>query len=89
MNRLGIERLSVFGMPPVEFVELVADLDCGWVGMGLAPSGRFNSHGYRDWSLRDDAALRRETRAALSHYRSFLDSLAKHIPLPIVTARLA
>jgi sugar phosphate isomerase/epimerase len=66
MNRLGIERLSVFGMPPVEFVELAADLDCGWVGMGLAPSGRFNPHGYRDWSLRDDVALRRETRAALS-----------------------
>ena len=66
MNRLGIERLSVFSMPPVEFVQLAADLDCGWVGMGLAPSGRFNPHGYRDWSLRDDAALRRETRAALS-----------------------
>jgi sugar phosphate isomerase/epimerase len=66
MNRLGVERLSVFGMPPVEFVELAADLGCGWVGMGLSPSGSFNPHGYRGWSLRDDAALRRETRAALA-----------------------
>lgn len=65
-SRLGIERLSVFGMPPVEFVELAADLGCEWVGMSLSPSGRFNPHGYRDWSLRDDAALRRETRAALA-----------------------
>ena len=66
MNRLGIERLSVFGMPPVEFVKLAADLGCGWVGMGLSPSGHFNPHGYRDWSLREDGALRRETRAALA-----------------------
>jgi sugar phosphate isomerase/epimerase len=66
MNRLGIERLSVFGMPPVEFIELAADLGCGWVGMGLSPSGSFNPHGYRDWSLREDARLRRETRDALA-----------------------
>ena len=25
MDRLGIEMLSVFGMPPIEFVQLVAD----------------------------------------------------------------
>ena len=66
MNRLGIERLCVFGMPPVEFVQLAAELGCGWVGIGLSPSGRFNPHGYRDWSLRDDSALRREMRAALA-----------------------
>lgn len=66
MNRLGIERLSVFDMPPVEFVQLAADLGCGWVGMGLSPSGRCNPHGYQHWSLRNNAALRGETRAALS-----------------------
>jgi sugar phosphate isomerase/epimerase len=66
MNGLGIDRLSVFGMPPVEFIELAADLGCGWVGMGLSPSGHFNPHGYRDWSLREDAALRRQTRQALA-----------------------
>ena len=36
MERLGIEMLSVFGMPPIEFVQLVADLDAvtsqpGWL----------------------------------------------------------
>ena len=66
MRILGIERLSVFGMPPVEYVALAADLGCSCVGMGLAPTGDFNPHGYRDWSLRDDAALRRETRTALA-----------------------
>jgi sugar phosphate isomerase/epimerase len=65
MNRLGIERLSVFGMPPVEFVRLAASLQCGWIGIGLAPSGQYNPHGYPAWSLRDDASLRGETRAAL------------------------
>ena len=66
MRRLGIERLSVFGMPPVEFIGLAADLGCAFVGLGLAPSGSFNPHGYRDWSLRDEPELRRETRAALA-----------------------
>jgi sugar phosphate isomerase/epimerase len=66
VNRLGIDRLSVFGMPPVEFVTLVSDLGCGWVGMGLAPSGSYNPHGYPAWSLRDDAALRRVTRQVLA-----------------------
>ena len=62
---VGIERLCVFGMPPVEFVRLAADLDCPCVGLGLTPHRAYNPHGYPDWSLRDDAALRRETRAAL------------------------
>lgn len=66
MNPLGIERLGVFGMPPVEFIALAADLGCDFVGIGLAPSGDFNPHGYPQWSLRDDGALRRETRAALA-----------------------
>jgi hypothetical protein len=37
MNRIGIERLCVFGMPPVEFVTLAADLGCSFVGIGLTP----------------------------------------------------
>lgn len=65
MNALGIERLCVFGMPPVEFVELAADLGCDCVGVGLAPTRGYNPHSYPDWSLRDDARLRRELVAAL------------------------
>ncbi len=64
-HQLGIERLCVFGMPPVEFVTLAADLDCRWVGMGLTAMRYYNPHGYRDWSLRDDPALRRETVSAM------------------------
>ncbi|MEO6718125.1 MAG: TIM barrel protein [Novosphingobium sp.] len=65
MNRLGIDRLSTFGMPPVEFVDLAADLGCGQVGIALAPMAGYNPHGFPDWSLRDDAALRRAMVAAL------------------------
>lgn len=65
MNALGIERLCVFGMPPVEFVELAADLGCDAVGLGLAPTQDYNPHSYPAWSLRDDARLRRDVLAAL------------------------
>lgn len=65
VNALGIERLCVFGMPPVEFVRLAADLGCDAVGVGLAPSQDYNPHNYPDWSLRHDTGLRREMVAAL------------------------
>jgi sugar phosphate isomerase/epimerase len=63
-GNLGIEHLSVFGLPPVEFVALAADLGCRYLATGLAPFP-FNPHGYAPFSLRDDAALRVEMRAAL------------------------
>jgi sugar phosphate isomerase/epimerase len=56
MNRLGIEQLSVFGLPPVEFVTLAADLGCDAISTGLTGFG-FNPHHY--------AALRREMTAAM------------------------
>lgn len=65
MNEIGLERLCVFGMPPVEFVRLTAALGCRCIGIGLTPIRKYNPQGYPDWSLRDDAALRRETVAAL------------------------
>lgn len=68
MDRLGIERLCVFGMPPVEFVELAAGLGCGFIGIGLTPMRYYNPHGYPDWSLRDDRALRREMVAAMAEH---------------------
>jgi sugar phosphate isomerase/epimerase len=67
MNRLGIELLSVLGMPPVEHVKLAADLDCGHISTGLTQLP-FNPHGYPAWSLRDDASLRREMKAAMRQY---------------------
>ncbi len=58
-NPLGIEFLSVFGLPPVEFVHLAADLGCTNISTGLTASSPFNPHGYSAFSLREDAALRR------------------------------
>lgn len=56
--QLGIERLCVFGMPPVEFVELAGDLGCQHIGIGLQPMRYYNPHDYPDWSLTTDKALR-------------------------------
>ena len=69
MARLGIELLSVFGMPPTEHVKLAADLGCGHISMALTQLP-FNPHGYAPWSLRDDASLRREMKAAMHFFRS-------------------
>ncbi len=64
MEKLGIEHLSVFGLPPVAFVNLAADLGCHYIATGLTPAP-FNPHGYAPFSLRDDAALRREMVSAM------------------------
>jgi sugar phosphate isomerase/epimerase len=65
-DHLGIGLLSVFGLPLVEFVDLAADLGCrhistGVRGLPLAPLG------YEPYSLIDDAALRKNLRAAMNH----------------------
>lgn len=62
---LGIESRTVAGMGPVEHIRLAADLGCTRVSLGLAQDAGGNS-GYPAWSLREDAALRREVRAALA-----------------------
>ena len=64
MSRIGIELLSVFGMPPVEYVELAADLGCGHVSTGLT-NMPWNPENYQPWSLRDDVDLRRRFKAAM------------------------
>jgi sugar phosphate isomerase/epimerase len=63
MERLSIEPLSVFGLPPVDYVGLAADLGLRYVAITL--SAMPNPYGYAPFSLRDDLALRRETLAAL------------------------
>jgi sugar phosphate isomerase/epimerase len=62
--RLGIEQLSVFGLPPVDFVNLAADLGCSCISIGLTGLG-YNPHGYPSFSLRDDVRLRRELTAVM------------------------
>lgn len=66
MDQLGIGYLSVFVLPPVEFVHVAADLGCTHIsmflrGFPLAPLG------YPPFSLKRDHTLRNELRAALRH----------------------
>jgi sugar phosphate isomerase/epimerase len=69
-NRLGLDMLTLLGMPPVEHIRLAAELGCASVSLALSglPLERF---GYPDaalypaWSLQNDPALRRRTKAAL------------------------
>jgi sugar phosphate isomerase/epimerase len=64
MRDLGIEFISVFGLPPVEFVHLAADLGCLYISTGLI--GRpLESLGYPAFSLNEDARLRRDLLAAM------------------------
>jgi sugar phosphate isomerase/epimerase len=65
IDRLGIEALTTFSLPPVAYVELAADLGCRHISTGLTSLATHNPHGYPAWSLRDDPALRREMIAAM------------------------
>lgn len=60
---IGIDTISVFDMPPLDYVALAADLDIGAISIAPAPFVE-NPHEYPAWSLRD-AATRRKTIAAL------------------------
>ncbi len=64
-ERLGIEHLSVFGLPPVECVRLAADLGCRYISTILSPFS-YNPHAYPTYSLRDDRSLRRDMIQAMA-----------------------
>jgi sugar phosphate isomerase/epimerase len=69
-SRLGLEMLTLLGMPPVEYIRLAGELGCAEVSTGLSglPLSMFGLPDvfYPDWSLRDDPALRREMKAAMA-----------------------
>lgn len=79
MSELGIEFISVFGMPPVEFVELAAELGCPNISLGLSQM-EYNPHDYPRYSLIEDAALRREIKAALAA-NGVTISLGENLPV--------
>lgn len=64
MRSIGVECLCVFGLPPVAFVQLAADLGCGSIGSTITAHRYYRPETYPDWSLRDPV-VRRETAAAL------------------------
>lgn len=75
MPAIGIENISVFGLPPVEFVNLAADLGCQHISTGLTSFG-YNPQRYPPFSLRDDVHLRRQMVAAMQE-RSISISLGE------------
>ena len=64
MRSLGIELLTVSALPPVEFVNLAADVGCRYISTGLT-AAPYNPHGYPSFSLRDDAGLRNQMISAM------------------------
>jgi sugar phosphate isomerase/epimerase len=66
MENLGIEFISVFGLPPVEFVQLAHELGCRHITAALEPI-EYNPHGYPKYSLRD-RATRRDLAGALKEF---------------------
>ncbi len=65
VDRLALEFISALGMPPVEYVELAAQLGVAQVGMAPSPIAA-NPYGYPEWDLRRDPALLRATKASLA-----------------------
>src|SRR5580693_2180067 len=65
MDRLGIEMLCVFGMPPIEYVHLVADLGCRYITTGMVGFAPLKVLGFQPFSLRDEPGLRRDLLAAM------------------------
>src|ERR1700754_3245669 len=61
---LGIDGQTVFGMPPIEYVNLAADLGCTHIGYALVPVP-WRLARFPDWSVRDNLRLRRDLLAAL------------------------
>jgi len=86
MNRLGIETISAFGLPPVEYVNLASDLGCAHISTGLT-SIDINPHGYAPFNLKADAALRRAMKSAMRE-RGVSVSLAEGLTVrPGIEAR--
>src|SRR5260370_22801543 len=63
-KRFGIDVQTVFGMPPVEHVNLAADLGCGHICAALTPVP-WRLDRFPAWSLREDARLRKATLAVM------------------------
>lgn len=64
MDRLGIDFLTVLGLPPVQHVELAADLGCRYISLITRPSP-VNPTRSPPFDLVGDAALRRELKSVM------------------------
>ena len=71
MSRLGIEMLTLLGMPPVEHVRLAAELGCSHVSMGPSglPMAQFGITDWKMfpyWSIDSNPVLRRDLKNTLA-----------------------
>ncbi len=62
---IGIDCLSIFGLPPVQFIELAADLGCSFITLGLPVS--CNPENFSEYTY-DDPLVRGNVKAALRHH---------------------
>jgi sugar phosphate isomerase/epimerase len=70
MSRLGLELLTVLGMPPIDHIKLAAELGCSHISTGLTnlPMRHLGVPDWTifpDWSLEADPGLRRNMKAAM------------------------
>lgn len=65
MSRIGLDFLSVLGMPYVDYAKLAAGLGCDAIGIGVVPVCSLPEL-YEPWTLRDNPALVREIKAAVA-----------------------
>lgn len=66
MSELAIGFLNGFGLPPIEFVDLTADLGCRYMSV-VVQGAPLIALDYPPYSLKDDPALRRELLDAMGH----------------------
>lgn len=64
MDRIAIEFICAFGMPPDDFARMAESLGVSRIGLATHRLTD-NPHGFPDWDLRTDADLVRATKAAL------------------------
>jgi sugar phosphate isomerase/epimerase len=65
MDRLAIEFISVLGLPPVEFVEVAAQLDVRKIGLACGQIVALPEL-YAPWTLRGNPGLVRDVKRALA-----------------------
>ena len=80
---LAIDCLSIFGMPPVPFVELAAELGCAAITLGIPVT--CNPENYPAYSFADKT-LQREVKAALRANGVTLHASEGYFVLPGVEA---
>jgi sugar phosphate isomerase/epimerase len=67
-SRIGIDFISVMGMPPVDFIALAADLGCSNIGLAPQPIVS-NPYNFPEWSLLGNPALQRDVAGALREHK--------------------